>query len=100
MSEQMAEDLFRYPWISKSRGKTIHLLKRSAVQVRKKPIRKQYPLLDQSKRTSIDLFAGLKQNQKKQVTEKETKIEKGPKQLFGPPKKLFPEDQEMKKVMD
>ena len=26
LSEQMADDLFKYPWISKSRGKTIHLL--------------------------------------------------------------------------
>ena len=46
LSEQMAEDLFKYPWVSKARGKTVHLLKSSAKTVRKKPIRKKYPLLD------------------------------------------------------
>lgn len=61
----MADDLFKFPWISKARGKTVHLLKNSAVKVRKKPIRKKHALLDQSKRGPIDLFANLKMNQAK-----------------------------------
>ena len=70
----MAEDLFKYPFVSvsilelsfslflsqKAKGKTIHLLKSSAKTVRKPPKRKKYELLDQSERISIDLFASYK----------------------------------------
>ena len=60
LSEKMAEDLFKYPWISKARGSTVHLLKSSAKTVRQPPKRKKYPLLDQKSRGQVDLFAGLK----------------------------------------
>ena len=73
----MAEDLFKYPFVSvsnssssfllylsqKAKGKTIHLLKSSAKTVRKAPKRKKYELLDQSQRNTIDLFASYKKNQ-------------------------------------
>ena len=58
----MAEDLFKFPWVSKTRGTTVHLLKASAKKARKPPKRRKYELLKPNQRSNVDLFASYKKN--------------------------------------
>ena len=58
----MAKDLFKYPWISKAKGTTVHLLKSSAKTARKAPKRKKYELFSPIQQPTQDAFASYKKN--------------------------------------